>query len=105
MQPFKVNWMLRAICEAQNDNAAHAALAVWIHKDKGNELTNKLINELRQEGENTQERLYKLRKLPRIIHQLESKKTDFMIDVILNPITGTRTLSMKGLLDSGCTSS
>ncbi len=46
MQPFEVDWMLHTICEAQNDNAAHAALAVWIHKDKGAELTNELLTEL-----------------------------------------------------------
>ncbi len=42
--------MLRAICEAQNDNAA---LAVWIHKDKGAEMTDELLAELRL-GEKTQ---------------------------------------------------
>ncbi len=56
-------------------------------------------------GENACEKLYKLHEPPHIIHQLESKKSDFMIDVILNPVTGTQTLSTKGLLDSGCTSS
>ncbi len=28
-----------------------------------------------------------------------------MVDVVLNPVTGTETLSTRGLLDSGCTSS
>ncbi len=46
MRPFKVDWMLRAIHEGRNDNAAHAALAVWIHKDKGNEMTDELMTEL-----------------------------------------------------------
>ena len=47
MRPFEVDWTLRAVCEARNDNAAHAALALWIHKDKGTEMTNELLDELR----------------------------------------------------------
>ncbi len=43
MRPFEVNWTLHAICEARNDNAD---LAVWIHKDKGTELTDELLDEL-----------------------------------------------------------
>ncbi len=68
MQPFEVDWTLRAVCEAQTDNAAHATLAVWIHKDKGAELTDELLLKLRLGGENARERLYKLCELPRIIH-------------------------------------
>ncbi len=32
-------------------------------------------------------------------------KSDFLVEVVLNPITSTQTLTMKGLLNSGCTSS
>ncbi|SJL03607.1 uncharacterized protein ARMOST_06964 [Armillaria ostoyae] len=32
-KPFKVDWMLRMVCEARNDNVMHAALFVWTHKD------------------------------------------------------------------------
>ncbi len=56
-------------------------------------------------GEPTRERLYKLRELPHIIHRHKSMKSNFLVEVILNPVTGTQTLTMKGLLDSGCTSS
>ncbi len=38
-------------CEARNDNAAHAALAVWIHKDKGSAITDALLEELCLGGE------------------------------------------------------
>ncbi len=65
MQPFEVDWTLRAIHEARNDNAA---LVVWIHKDKGAELTDALLQELRTGGEDVQERLYELHEPPRIIH-------------------------------------
>ncbi len=47
--------MLCAICEARNDNTAHAALAIWIHKDKGTEMTDELLAELRLGGENAKE--------------------------------------------------
>ncbi len=47
--------MLHAVCEARNDNAAHATLAVWIHKDKGAEMTDELLDELRLGGENAKE--------------------------------------------------
>ncbi|SJL01340.1 uncharacterized protein ARMOST_04660 [Armillaria ostoyae] len=30
-KPFEVDWTLRTVCEAQNDNAACAALFVWTH--------------------------------------------------------------------------
>ncbi len=104
-QPFEVDWTLRAICEARNDNAAHAALAVWIHKDKGAEMTNELLDELRLGGENARERLYELHNPLIIVHSQESSKNNFLVDIVLNPVTGTKTLSTKGLLDSGCTSS
>ncbi len=63
-KPFEVDWMLRAIREAQNDNAACAALAVWIHKDKGAKMTDELMTELRWGGEPTRERLYELHEPP-----------------------------------------
>ncbi len=68
MKPFEVDWMLRTICEARNDNAARATLAIWIHKDKGTEMTDELLEELQMGGENTRERLYELRAPPSIIH-------------------------------------
>ncbi len=101
-RPFEVDWTLRAICEARNGNAARAALAVWIHKDKGAEMTDELLRELRLRGEDARERL---RKLPVIVHSQESSKNNFLMDIILNPVAGTRTVSTKGLLDSGCMSS
>ncbi len=42
--------MLCTVCEARNDNAARAALAVWIHKDKGAEMMDELLTELRLRG-------------------------------------------------------
>ncbi len=86
-------------------NAARATIAVWIHKDKGAELTNELLDELRTGDENTRERLYELCKPPRIIHRHESMKSDFLVPILLHPATGTKILTTKGLLDSGCTSS
>ncbi len=104
-QPFEVDWTLRVVCEARNDNATHAALAVWIHKDKGMEMMNELLEELRLGGENTREWLYELRSPPIIVHSQESSKNNFLVDIVLNPVAGTKTLSTKGLLDSGCMSS
>ncbi len=105
MRPFEVDWTLCAVCKAQNNNAAQAALAVWVHKDKNTKITDELLTQLRSGGESAREQLYELRKPPRVIHCLHSSKSDFLVDMILNPVTGTRTLSMKGLLDSRCTSS
>ncbi len=105
MRPFEVDWTLRAVCDVWNDNAARAALAVWIHKDKGAEMTNELLSELRLGRENARERLYKLHNPPIIVHSQESSKNNFLVDIILNPVTRTKTLSTKGLLDSGCRSS
>lgn len=45
-KPYEVDWTLCAIREAQNNNAARATLAVWIHKDRGTEMTNELMTEL-----------------------------------------------------------
>ncbi len=104
-RPFEVDWTLRAICEARNDNAARAALALWIHKDKGAALTDKLLIELRLGRENARKRLYELRDPPVIVQAHESSTNNFMVDIVLNPMTGTKTLSTRGLLDSGCTSS
>ncbi len=51
MRPFEVNWMLCAVCEAQNNNAACATLAVWIHCDKAAKMTDELLTELQFGGE------------------------------------------------------
>ncbi len=105
LRPFEVDWTLRTVCEARNDHAVRAALAVWIHKAKGAALTDELLRELCLGGEEARERLYELRDPPIIIQAHESSATNFMVDVVLNPVTGTKTLSTWGLLDSGCTSS
>ncbi len=68
-------------------------------------MTNELLAELRLGGENARERLYELRNPPVIVHSQESSKSNFLVDIVLNPVTGTKMLSTKGLLDSGCTSS
>ncbi len=57
IRPFEVDWTLHAISKARNDNAACAALAVWIHCDKAAEMTDELLTELRLGGEPTRERL------------------------------------------------
>ncbi len=100
-RPFEVDWTHRVVCEARNDNAARAALAVWIHKDKGTKMMDELLAELRLGGENARERLYGLRNPPIIVHTQESSKNNFLVDIVLNPVTGMKTLSTKGLLDSG----
>ncbi|SJL18795.1 uncharacterized protein ARMOST_22396 [Armillaria ostoyae] len=104
-KPFEVDWTLRAICEARNDNAAHAALFVWTHQDRVPELTEELLSELRQGGEQARERLYELREPPRYLRCRQNNDRDFMLDVQLTPCTGRQVLATKGLLDSGCTSS
>ncbi len=68
-------------------------------------MTNELLQELQLGGENARERLYELREPPRIIHRHESTKSDFLVHITLHPITGTKILTTKGLLNSGCTSS
>ncbi len=105
MRPFEVDWTLCVVCKARNDNAARAALAVWIHKDKRAEMMNELLAELRLRGENAREQLYELRNPPIIVHSQESSKNNFLVDIVLNPVMGTKALNTKGLLDSGCMSS
>ncbi len=68
-------------------------------------MTDEILDELRLRGENAREQLYELRNPPIIVHSQESSKNNFLVDIVLNPVTGTKTLSTKGLLDSGCTSS
>ncbi|SJL15215.1 uncharacterized protein ARMOST_18701 [Armillaria ostoyae] len=67
LKPFEVDWTLRAVCEAQNDNAARAALFVWTHIDRVPELTTELLSELRKGDELARERLYELREPPRYL--------------------------------------
>ncbi|SJL04855.1 uncharacterized protein ARMOST_08226 [Armillaria ostoyae] len=105
LKPFEVDWTLRAVCEAQNDNAARAALFVWTHTDRVPELTSELLSELRKGGELARERLYELREPPRYLRRRESSSRDFMLNVQLTTLTNRQTFATRGLVDSGCTSS
>ncbi|SJL06243.1 uncharacterized protein ARMOST_09579 [Armillaria ostoyae] len=67
LKPFEVDWTLRAVHEARNDNAARAALFIWTHADRVPELTSELLSELRKGGELARERLYELREPPRYL--------------------------------------
>ncbi|SJL11279.1 uncharacterized protein ARMOST_14682 [Armillaria ostoyae] len=67
LKPFEVDWTLRAVCEARNDNAARAALFVWTHVDRVPELITELLSELRKGDELARERLYELHKPPRYL--------------------------------------
>ncbi|SJL04343.1 uncharacterized protein ARMOST_07709 [Armillaria ostoyae] len=104
-KPFEVDWMLRAVCEARNDNAARAVLFVWTHVDRTPELTTELLAELRKGGELARERLYELHEPPRYRRRRASDSCDFSLNVQLTTVTGQRTFATKGLVDSGCTSS
>ncbi|SJL08342.1 uncharacterized protein ARMOST_11705 [Armillaria ostoyae] len=104
-KPFEVDWMLRAVCEARNDNAAHTALYVWTHADRIPELTEELLSELREGGELARERLYELHKPPHYLCRRASNSRDFSLNVQLTTVTGQKTFTTKGLVDSGCTSS
>ncbi|SJL01314.1 uncharacterized protein ARMOST_04634 [Armillaria ostoyae] len=104
-KPFDVDWTLRAFCEARNDNAARAALYVWTHVDRIPELTTELLAKLREGGELARERLYELHKPPRYLRRRASNSRDFSLNVQLTTVTGQKTFSTKGLVDSGCTSS
>ncbi|SJL06746.1 uncharacterized protein ARMOST_10088 [Armillaria ostoyae] len=105
LKPFEVDWMLHTVCEAQNDNAAHAALFVWTHRDRVPELTEELLSELHQGGERAWEQLYELREPPRYLRHRQNGDRDFSLDIQLNSCTGRQTLTTKALVDSGCTSS
>ncbi|SJL15543.1 uncharacterized protein ARMOST_19044 [Armillaria ostoyae] len=85
LRPFEFDWMLRTD---------------WLA-----ELTDELLFELRKGGELAREQLYKLHEPPRYLHRRQSSDRDFTLDVQLNPCTGTQTLTVRGLLDSSCTSS
>ncbi|SJK98310.1 uncharacterized protein ARMOST_01575 [Armillaria ostoyae] len=104
-KPFEVDWTLRAVCEARNDNAARAALFVWTHTDRVPELTAKLLSELRKGGELARERLYELREPPRYLRRRQSNSRDFMLNVQLTTLTNRQVFATRGLVDSGCTSS
>ncbi|SJL16274.1 uncharacterized protein ARMOST_19794 [Armillaria ostoyae] len=105
LKPFEVDWTLRAVCKARNDNAAHAALFVWTHQDHVPKLTNELLSELRKGGELARERLYELHEPPRYLRRRESNSRDFSLNIQLTTVTGQKVLTTKGLVDSGCTSS
>ncbi|SJK98252.1 uncharacterized protein ARMOST_01513 [Armillaria ostoyae] len=105
LKPFEVDWTLRAICEAQNDNTARAALFVWTHVDCIPELTPELLSELRKGDELAWERLYELCEPPRYLRRRQSDSRDFMLNVQLTTVTDRQTLVTRGLVDSGCTSS
>ncbi|SJL15452.1 uncharacterized protein ARMOST_18950 [Armillaria ostoyae] len=105
LKPFEVDWTLRAVCEARNDNAARAALFVWTHVDRVPELTPELLSELRKGDELARERLYELRKPPRYLRRRQSNSQDFMLNVQLTTLTNRQVFATRGLVDSGCTSS
>ncbi|SJL16884.1 uncharacterized protein ARMOST_20414 [Armillaria ostoyae] len=104
-KPFEVDWTLRAVCEARNDNAACAALYIWTHIDRVPELTPELLSEIRKGGELARERLYELHEPPRYLRRRGSNDRDFSLQVQLTTVTGQKTFTTKGLVDSGCTSS
>ncbi|SJL08497.1 uncharacterized protein ARMOST_11861 [Armillaria ostoyae] len=104
-KPFEVDWTLRAVCEARNDNAARAALYIWTHVDRVPELTEGLLAELRQGGEQARERLYELHEPPRYLRRRASNSRDFSLSVQLTTVTGQKNFATKALVDSGCTSS
>ncbi|SJL18393.1 uncharacterized protein ARMOST_21981 [Armillaria ostoyae] len=105
VQAFEVDWTLRAVCEARNDNAARAALYVWTHVDRVPELTPELLSELRKGGDLARERLYELHEPPRYLRRRQSSSRDFMLNVQLTTLTNRQVLATRGLIDSGCTSS
>ncbi|SJL14660.1 uncharacterized protein ARMOST_18125 [Armillaria ostoyae] len=104
-KPFDVDWTLRAVCKAQNDNAMRAALYVWTHVNRVPELTEELLAELRQGGEQARERLYELHEPPRYLRRQASSSRDFSLPVQLTTVMGQRNFATKALVDSGCTSS
>ncbi|SJL17461.1 uncharacterized protein ARMOST_21012 [Armillaria ostoyae] len=104
-KPFEVDWTLRAVCEARNDNAACAALYVWTHVDRVPELTPELLSELRKGDDLARERLYELHEPPRYLRRRQSSSRDFMLDVQLTTLTNRQVFATRGLVDSGCTSS
>ncbi|SJL00989.1 uncharacterized protein ARMOST_04303 [Armillaria ostoyae] len=105
LKPFEVDWTLRAVCKARNDNAARAALFVWTHIDRVPELTPELLSELRKGDELAREQLYELREPPRYLRRRQSSSRDFMLNVQLTTLTNRQVLTTRGLIDSGCTSS
>ncbi len=77
-----------------------------MHRDQLDEITNKLLAELKKGDELAKERLYELHKPIRYVQRSGNGKNDFLIDVQLNPCTRTQSLTTtKALLDSSCTSS
>ncbi|SJL04701.1 uncharacterized protein ARMOST_08071 [Armillaria ostoyae] len=82
-----------------------AALYVWTHVDRTPELTPDLLTELRRGGELARERLYELHEPPRYLRRRANNSRDFSLPMQLTTVTGQKTFSTKGLVDSGCTSS
>ncbi|SJL13525.1 uncharacterized protein ARMOST_16969 [Armillaria ostoyae] len=91
-KPFEVDWTLRAVCEARNNNAACAALFVWTHRDRVPKLTTKLLEQICKGGETAREQLYELREPPRYLRWRQSNDRDFMLDVQLIPCTSRQVL-------------
>ncbi len=102
MKPLLVDWTLQNVQEARSNNAARAQLVLWMHKDRLGELTDELFDEL-QIGEQTAiERLYEIREPIQYIHGVSG---DFSIPITIEPISSRLKLTMKALIDSGCTGS
>ncbi len=102
MKPLSVDWTLRNIQEVRSDNATHAQLVLWMHKDRLRELTNELLEELRISGQTAVERLYEIREP---IQYIRGASGDFSIPVTIKPVSSLLKLGTKALIDSGCTGS
>ncbi len=100
IKPLSVDWTLRNVQEACSNNAACAQLVLWMHKDQLGELTDDLLEELQIGGTIAVERLYELREPIRYICGASG---DFSVPVTLEPVSSLKRLTMKALIDSGCT--
>ncbi len=80
--------------EVHSDNAAHAQLVLWMHRDR--------LGELRIGGQRAIERLYESANQFDISHGASG---DFSIPVTIEPVSSLKKLTTKALIDSGCTGS
>ncbi len=102
MKPLLVDWTLQNVQEAHSNNAARAQLVLWMHKDRLGELTDELFDEFQIGGQTAIERLYEIREPIRYIRGVSG---DFSIPITIEPISSRLKLTMKALIDSGCTGS
>ncbi|SJK99621.1 uncharacterized protein ARMOST_02929 [Armillaria ostoyae] len=91
-EPPRVDWTLQVIREVLSDTVARATLFLWVHKDRTGEVMNEVLDLIRKGGETARKTLYELQEPIRYVQGSCSQGHDLMLDIQLEPCTGTKAL-------------